>query len=143
MWPNAFKRRTLLVAAVLPVLWIASAPLAYCICPSGRIAMVTDGKCVGCDCSCDDDHSCCRASRPATSDDDERDVCSKGCRRSVVGPSFTSAANFECSQPQSDVWIERLSSRPTPLNDFSVVAITRHTILPHTELYLEHGVLLL
>lgn len=143
MRPNVFERRTLLIAVALPVLWIASAPLAYCICPSGRIAIVSGDRCVGCDCSCCDEHSCCRTSKLVTTEEDEKFMCSKGCRRSVVEPSFTLAANFEWSQPQPDVWIERLPSRFVPSNDARLGNIARRTILPHTELYLEHGVLLL
>jgi hypothetical protein len=107
------------------------------------MVIVSAGKCVGCDCSCCDEHSCCRASQPVTPDGDETNVCSKGCRRSVIEPTFTSAANFEWSQPQLQGYVEQLSSRVFASIDVRVVATARHTILPHTELYLEHGALLL
>lgn len=142
MRPNILKRRTLLIAVVLPLVWIASMPLAYCVCPTGRTVIVSAGKCVGCDCSCCDEHSCCRASKPMTSDG-ETHVGSQGCRRSVVEPSFTSAANFEWSQPQPHVLIERLPSWLVASIDVRVLTTARHTILPHSELYLEHGALLL
>lgn len=143
MWSNMLNRRSLLIAVMLPLAWIASMPLAYCVCPTGRTVIVSAGKCVGCDCSCCDDHSYCRASKPVTPDGDVTNVCSKGCRRSVIEPSFTSAANFEWNQTQAHVWIEWLPSRLVASIDVRVVATARHTILPHSDLYLEHGVLLL
>lgn len=143
MRPNVPKRRPLLIAFALPLLWVASVPLAYCVCPSGRIAMVSGGECMGCDCSCCHEHSCCRASQPETSEGDETTVRSQGCRRGVAEPSFTSAVNFEWSQPQPDVWIERLPPRLVASINFHVVTAVRHTILPNSKLYLQHGVLLL
>lgn len=143
MRPNMLNRRTLLIAVMLPLVWIASMPLAYCMCPSGRTALVSGGKCVGCDCSCCDEYACCHSSNPVSSEGDETSVCSKGCRRSVIEPAFTSAMNFDGSQLEPSVWIDRLPSRFIASNDIRVVTIALRIILPHSDLYLEHGVLLL
>lgn len=143
MRPNLLNRRTLLMAVMLPLVWIASVPLAYCVCPSGRTALVSGGKCIGCDCSCCDEQSCCHSSNPVSSEGDGTSVCSKGCRRSVLEPSFTSAANFDVSQLESSIWIGRLSPRFVASNEVRVVTIALRTILPTSDLYLEHGVLLL
>lgn len=143
MRPNMLNRRTLLMAVMLPLVWIASLPLAYCVCPSGGTALVSGGKCIGCDCSCRDEQSCCHSSNPVSSEGDGTSVCSKGCRRSVLEPSFTSAANFDVSQLESSVWIDRLPPRFVVSNEVRVVTIALRTILPNSDLYLEHGVLLL
>lgn len=143
MQPCILRRRALLMVAMLPLVCLASMPLGYCICPSGRTAMVVGSRCVGCDCACGRQHACCRSSTSERSNREGVCACQSGCRRNVIAPTFTTAANFEWTPIDLS-----LSNHDVPPSVGSPHAVSdsflaSHTILPHPNLFLEHHALLL
>lgn len=141
MRSNILRHRTLLMVAMLPLVWLSSMPVGFCVCPSGRTTMVLGGQCAGCDCSRAVKPSCCRATASAKSKNGEPCACNHGCRRSVIGSAFTSAVSFEWSLPNPGGWIDQWGTADVPPQDRRVSAIAENTILPTAHLYLEHCVL--
>lgn len=141
MRSNMLKHRTLLMVTMLPLVWLASMPIGYCVCPSGRTAMALGGQYVGCDCSCASEASCCRSAVSANSQNGEPCVCSHACRRSVIEPAFTSAVSFEWNLSDLGGWVDFWGMAAALPQDRRVSAIAEQTILPTSNLYLEHCVL--
>lgn len=143
MWPGIPRRRTVLMVVLLPLVCVASMPLSQCVCSSGRTAVVVGSRCVGGDCSCSRQHACCRSSVRERSSDQSACLCQPGCHRSVIEPAFNVAANFKWTPPESSVWFDSVPPCVVRPNAVNVPVLARHTILPVSNLYLEHNALLL
>lgn len=141
MRPCIPRRRALLMAAMLPLVCVASMRLGYCNCPSGRTAMVVGSRCVGCDCKCDRQHACCPSLGRERSSREKACPCHRGGHRSVLEPAFTAAANFEWMPTESALSNRSLASCGLWPRAVNATVLGQHAILPDSNRHLEHNVL--
>ncbi len=141
MRPCIPRRRALLMAAMLPLLCVASMRLGDCNCPSGRTAMVVGSRCVGCDCSCDRQHACCPSLVRERSSREKVCPCQHGCHRNVIEPTFTTAANFEWTPMELSLSRDGVSLWSMSPDAVNVSRLAKHAILPHSSRSHEHNVL--
>lgn len=137
MWPCIPRRRALLMAAILPLVCVASMRCGYCNCPSGRTAMVVGSRCVGCDCSCDRQHACCLSFVREHSS--RAKACP--CQRGVFEPAFTTAANFVWTPTELSLWLDGVPPCSATSRAVNASVFARHIILPNSNRHLEHNVL--